>query len=150
MPQLWEPREEGNDPPAGCHCFWSSSTQTFQNPLIKEYTLNHNRIPNMIRYIPELRDFGRSGQGFLSGVLEDCFTDSFKGSLEDFCKLGLHHASAKRDTLYMVPTSFFQGCRKRCSGAAGLKACGLRLHWVSHPATSQTAIEEHVARWFKG
>ena len=23
-------------------------SQTFQNPLIKEYTLNYNRIPNMI------------------------------------------------------------------------------------------------------
>ena len=23
-------------------------TQTFQNPLIKEYTLNYSRIPNMI------------------------------------------------------------------------------------------------------
>ena len=26
----------------------SSGTQTFQNPLIKEYTLNYNMIPNMI------------------------------------------------------------------------------------------------------
>ena len=28
--------------------FFGCMTQTFQNPLIKEYTLSYNRIPNMI------------------------------------------------------------------------------------------------------
>ena len=37
--------------------------QTFQNPLIKEYTLNYNRDPYYdLRYISSLRDFGRFGE----------------------------------------------------------------------------------------
>ena len=44
--------------------------QTCQNPLIQEYTLIHIRDPTMkLRYIPYLRDFGRSGSvvSFSSG-----------------------------------------------------------------------------------
>ena len=32
---------------AAATCLYDIITQTFQNPLIEEYTLNYNRIPNM-------------------------------------------------------------------------------------------------------
>ena len=44
----YEPILTAHSPSSTQYANGSTGTQTFQNPLIKEYTLNHSRTPNMI------------------------------------------------------------------------------------------------------